>query len=107
MFLFGFFTSVQILVFAICRESASTHVAGTAIALTNMIVMIGGNVFQPLIGKLLDMSWSGTMMDGARLYSSHSYQIALSILPISIFITMILMFFIRETRGELLDPVHH
>ena len=107
MFLFGLLSSVQILVFAVCRESAPLRIAGTAIALTNMIVMIGGNVFQPLVGKLLDMNWSGSFVDGARVYSNSAFEIALMVLPIGIFIAIILMFFIRETHGELQDPVHH
>lgn len=105
MFLFGFLSSVQILVFAICRESAPIRISGTAIALTNMIVMVGGNVFQPLIGKLLDLEWSGMILDGARVYSNYAYELAFMVLPISIFVAIILMFFIRETYGELLEKV--
>lgn len=97
LFVFGVLSSIQILVFAICREISTIKIAGTAIALTNMIVMIGGNIFQPAVGKLLDMQWSGTMVQGARIYSEYAYQVALSILPISILLAIIIMFFMRET----------
>jgi len=103
MFLFGFFSSVQVLVFAVCRESSPIRVAGTAIALTNMVVMLGGNVFQPVIGKLLDMTWSGTIVNGARVYSNTAYELALTVLPISILLAIVIMFFIRETHGQLLE----
>jgi sugar phosphate permease len=98
LFCFGFFSSAQILIFAICHEASSLKVAGTAIALTNMIVMIGGNVFQPLIGRLLDQDWVGAMKHGARVYPLHAYHMALSVLPICFFAAIILMFFIRETN---------
>lgn len=101
LFLFGFLSSVQILVFAICREVTHFKIAGTAIALTNMLVMLGGNLFQPVIGKLLDMGWTGAMVEGTRLYSVSGYQMALSVLPIGIVIAIVLTIFVRETHGEI------
>lgn len=97
MFLFGLFSSAQILVFAVCHEASGMKIAGTAIALTNMIVMIGGNIFQPVIGKLLDMGWNQHLVDGARMYSAYDYQMALSVLPVSIFISIIITMLVRET----------
>lgn len=101
LFAFGVVSSVQILVFSICRETTSIKIAGTAIALTNMFVMVGGNFFQPVIGKFLDMGWSGEMMEGARVYSAHAYQMALSVIPVCIFLAIISTFFIRETYGKI------
>jgi sugar phosphate permease len=99
LLLFGVLSSVQILVFAICHEASKMKVAGTAIALTNMIVMIGGNVFQPLIGKLLDLEWKDTLIGGARVYPIYAYQVALSVIPICLVIAaLITIFFIRETH---------
>jgi sugar phosphate permease len=97
LFLFGFFSSVQILVFAICHEASKMKMAGTAIALTNMIVMIGGNIYQPVIGKLLDMGWVNDLAQGARVYPTHAYQVALSVVPIGIVVAIIVTLFIRET----------
>lgn len=101
LFLFGFLSSGQVLVFAVCREVTHFKIAGTAIALTNMLVMLGGNLFQPVIGKLLDMGWSGTLIDGTRIYSVSTYQAALSVIPVSILIAIILLFFVKETHGEI------
>lgn len=94
---FGILSSVQILVFSICREITSLKITGTAVALTNMFVMIGGNIFQPVIGKLLDMKWGGTLVEGARVYSQSDYRSALIVLPVSILISILITFFIRET----------
>lgn len=100
LFLFGLLSSVQILIFAIAHESTSIKLAGTTIALTNMMVMIGGNVFQPVIGKLLDLEWTGAMAEGVRMYSPHAYQFALSVMPIGILLSIVITFFIRETHAE-------
>jgi sugar phosphate permease len=103
LFLFGLASSVQILVFVIARESACIQITATAIAITNAIVMMGGNVFQPMVGKFLDMSWNGAMIDGVRIYSQSAYQFALSIMPIGILLAVIIMFFIRETHAQLTE----
>jgi sugar phosphate permease len=101
LFTFGLASSAQILVFAIAREAAHMRITGTAIALTNFIVMVGGNVFQPFVGKLLDMRWTGVMTDGVRIYSPEAYQFALSIMPIGIALAIVIAFFIRETHAEI------
>jgi hypothetical protein len=96
LFGFGLFCSAQIVVFAISHEASQMKIAGTAIALTNMVVMVGGNIFQPVIGKLLDYGWTGALVDGARVYPIQAYQTALSVLPIGIFIALIIAFFSKE-----------
>ncbi|MDR3492205.1 MAG: MFS transporter [Gammaproteobacteria bacterium] len=101
LFIFGFLSSVQILIFAIAHEASQMKIAGTVIALTNMVVMVGGSIFQPVIGKLLDMEWTGVMLDGGRVYPTHAYQLALSVIPVSILIAIIVTFFIRETHCAL------
>jgi sugar phosphate permease len=98
LFFLGIFSSAQILVFAIGHEISQMKIAGTAIALTNMIVMLSGLIFQPLIGKFLDWGWTGTMLDGARVYPIEAYQMSLCVIPISIFIAGIVTLFIRETH---------
>lgn len=97
IFLFGFFSSVQIVCFAVGRENNPTHVAATAVAFTNLLIMLGGMVFQPLVGKLLDIGWLGQIAKGVRIYSAADYQHALLIIPIFIFIGILLAFKIRET----------
>jgi sugar phosphate permease len=100
LFAFGLLSSAQILVFAVCHETTSIKITATAIALTNTFVMVGGNLFQPTIGKLLDMCWTGTMVDGVRVYSPAAYQFALSVMPIGIFLSIIILFFLRETYAK-------
>jgi len=102
LFIFGFFSSVQILVFAIAREMTPIKISGTAIGLVNMLVMIGGIVFPPAIGKILDMNWAGTMIDGARVYSSHAYTLAMSLLPLGMLIGLLFTLCMRETHCEII-----
>lgn len=110
MFVLGLFYSAQAIVFAVGRELSPNEAAGTAIAITNMIVMIGAMFLQPLVGRLLD--WSLLMHQSGlkqstlavdsmkQLYTVADYQFALSILPIGIVIAAILICFIKETHAH-------
>lgn len=102
-FMLGFVASTQVIVFAIGREVSPPHIAGTAISFTNMLTMIGGALFQPFLGWLLDVNWHGGMMQGIRIYSASDYTIALTVLPLGLLITIALTFFLKETYCELVS----
>lgn len=96
-FLYGMFASAQVLAFAIAREISPKTLTGTALASTNMIVMLGGFLV-PVIGWILDLCWQGTMAGGVQVYSLANFQVALSLLPIGLVISAVLSFFLKETH---------
>jgi sugar phosphate permease len=110
MFLLGLLYSAQAIVFAVGRELSPGEAAGTAMAATNMIVMLGAMFLQPLVGHLLDFSLSAHMGDvgttGAalqnmqKLYTVDDYRFALSIIPMGIVIAALLTFFLKETHAH-------
>ena len=110
MFLLGVLYSAQSIVFAVGRELSPGEAAGTAMAITNMIVMLGAMLLQPLVGRLLDFSLiahqgdtsaTGPAVDNVlKLYTLGDYQFALSIIPIGIVIAAILTFFLKETHAH-------
>lgn len=109
IFLLGLFYSAQAIVFAVGRELSPGEAAGTAMALTNMIVMLGAMLLQPLVGYLLDFSYSlrnGSSISTAlvvenvhKLYTMADYRVALAFIPIGMFIAALLTFFLRETHA--------
>ncbi|OGV34942.1 MAG: MFS transporter [Legionellales bacterium RIFCSPHIGHO2_12_FULL_35_11] len=110
MFVLGLLYSCQAIVFAIGRELSPNEAAGTAFAVTNMLVMLGAMFLQPLVGKMLDYSFISrtppAVLEGlskqnvSLLYSAADYKFAISIIPIGIVIAAILTFFIKETYAE-------
>lgn len=96
LFFFGFFSSAEIICFAIGRENCPEHMAGAAVSFINMIVMFGGAIFQPLFGKLLDMGWGGLMVDGVRIFDADVYRHALMIIPVCVFTSAILSLYIKD-----------
>jgi MFS family permease len=77
-FLIGFFGSVQIVGFALVRENHPAGVSGTAIGFVNGMVTGAGALFQPLVGFLLDLTWTGQTALGARVYEPEAYRLALT-----------------------------
>ncbi|MGQ3892775.1 MFS transporter [Legionella sp. CNM-4043-24] len=113
MFVLGLFYSAQCIVFAVGRELSPNEAAGTAMAMTNMVVMLGAMFLQPLVGRLLDFSLSMHATQAAtalvpaggfeQLYTADDYQFALSIIPVGIIIAAILTFFLKETHADAPD----
>ncbi|MDX2164093.1 MAG: MFS transporter [Gammaproteobacteria bacterium] len=100
LFLFGVFSSVETLVFAIGREISPSEVSGTAIAFINMLVMVGGVIFQPLIGYMLDMKWDGTKLHNVPVYTLSNYHFALFAVPAGFIVALALLFVIPETHAD-------
>lgn len=110
MFVLGLLYSAQCIVFAVGREVSPNEAAGTAMAMTNMLVMLGAMFLQPMVGKLLDFSLASHMANIPlqdvpvdklhQLYTADDYQFALSIIPIGIIIAAILTFFLKETYAN-------
>ena len=104
LIIFGVFYGAQVIVFAIGHEIGSNRLAGTAIATTNMFVMMGGAILQPLVGSLLDKHWiisNGAVLHGTREYSLADYNYALTALPICLCASAVITLFIRETGCRL------
>ncbi|WP_035919080.1 MFS transporter [Legionella fairfieldensis] len=99
LFLYGVFSATEIIVFIMAKENSGAKLSGTVFAAVNMIVTLGGVVFQPLVGKLLDAFGDSGIVAGEHIYTVADYQIALSVLPLSLLIVTILAFFMKDFRS--------
>lgn len=100
LFLFGLFSSIEVVCFAVGRETSPQNVSGAAVSFINFLVMLSGLAFQPLVGKLLDMHWMGQMVDGVRVYGTSAYQMALVVVPIASLIGVFLSFVLKESFDQ-------
>ena len=98
LFLYGVFSGSELIVFIMAKENSGAQLSGTVFAATNMIVTLGGVIYQPLVGKLLDTFNNSSMVNGEHIYTVLDYQLALSILPISLLLVIILAFFLKDPR---------
>ena len=97
LFVFGFAISSYALSFTMIREIVSPKLAASAVGFMNAFNALFGAFSDPLTGKLLDVTWDGKMVDGARFFSLESYEFALAALPIYLIISLLILFFVRET----------
>ncbi len=99
LFLYGLFSGTELIVFIMAKENSGAQLSGTVFAATNMIVTLGGVIFQPLVGKLLDTFGDSGLVNGEHIYTVVDYQVALSILPISLLLVTIAAFFLKDYRA--------
>lgn len=103
LFLFGFCTGAFMLGFAVGREINRVALAGTVIALINTGDAIFGAYTEPLIGKFLDLGWTGKIVHGVHYFTVQNYHHAFLLLPCYLLVASILVFFVKETHGKSLE----
>jgi MFS family permease len=97
-FLIGAGGSAMTVSFGSVRELNAADHRSTSLGLMNMCIVGSGAVMQPLIGWLLDLNWSGELLDGARIYSAEAWRSAfLSLLAVNA-MALLAGLFLRETR---------
>lgn len=101
MFTFGFFISFFLICFSIIREVNGLLLAATAIGFMNSFDALIGGVSDPLLGYLLDLGWGNKTKHGVMTYSLQDYHFAMSLLPLFLLASLILLFFTKETHCKL------
>lgn len=99
-FLFGFCQSSHALNFVNAKEANHRHSAGTAIAFTNMALIIGGALLQPAIGIVLDVLRHGAILHGTATFSPHIFHIALLLIPLSQIIALCIALFGLQDKKQ-------
>ena len=104
-FIAGLCCGAHPLCFALGKETNPPEMAGTAVAVTNMFIMLGGMVFPPIVGRLLDMHTQSSLVNGLHVYTASDYTFALNIVPAGIVLGVILSMFLKETHSGAKKPV--
>jgi sugar phosphate permease len=98
LFLFGFGASGFFICFSVIREIHPFIFSATVLGFMNTFDSLCEAVTEPFVGRLLDLSWTGSLREGVRVFSLHDYRLGLSVLPIYLATALVLLFFIRETH---------
>lgn len=101
MFVFGFFSSGFLPSYALIREINSPKICGSVVGFMNTLNNVGGALFPPIVGFVLDRYWSGQMQNGLRIYSLNDYHLALSILLLGMVVALLLVPLLPETYCRL------
>lgn len=104
LFLFGFCISSFLLCFTMIREIHLPLLAATAIGFMNAFDALFGAFSDPLAGKLLDLWWDGTLVEGARVFSLTAYRVALLIVPLYLVVALMTLWGVKETHCKPTEP---
>jgi MFS family permease len=96
--LIGLATGGPVTGFAFIKESVPPSLAGTAMGVYNMGMMIATPILQPLIGWILDLTWAGRIQDGVRIYDLYSYKAGFSVMLAWSILSCLMISFTKETH---------
>jgi MFS family permease len=88
-----------VLTWPIGREVNPPHLAGVAVAVTNLGGFLGAALSQGPFGAVLDARWTGVMADGARVYPLTAYRLAFGLCALFMLAAAAVALLLRETRG--------
>ena len=97
----GFFTS-----FAMIRELFPLFLVATVLGIMNTFDSVCEALFEPFVGALLDVTWSGELHNGIHQFSLAGYHTALLVLPLSLVLAMVMLLFIKETHCHTFEDGH-
>ncbi|MCH9633953.1 MAG: putative glucarate transporter [Chlamydiae bacterium] len=102
LFGLGLAACSQILTFAVIKDTNKPSILATAMGFNNMAVVLGGAIFQPLVGMILNWSSKSTPISQQNpVYTMHEFRNALIIMPICYLICFIVTtFFLKETHCQ-------
>ncbi len=95
----GFFSASMILGFALAKENNPAESSGVALGLINTFVVGSGAILQPVVGVLLDYTWSGQTSGGVRIFDVEAFQVSMAILPLICLLSFGSAFYIREPNS--------
>ncbi len=94
----GFSGGAVIIGFAFSKESVPPHLAGTIGGVINTGQMIAAPILQPVIGWILDLTWKGSWIQGARVYEVDSFKIGFTVMLAWSLLSCVMVSLTRETH---------
>lgn len=99
LFTFGFCLGTYMLVFSAGRAVNPPHLTATIVAMINMGDVLTG-LSEPVIGKILDLSWDGRIVNGVHYFSIANYHLALALLPAFLILSTLILLTIKGSIQE-------
>lgn len=94
----------QTVSFAVVKDNNPNKYVGTASGFNNLSVLLGGAIFQPVVGFILHNSHSLKIVNNVHIYTVESYQKALFVMPLCYLTSLIIVLFLLKeshpARGE-------
>ena len=96
----SFATGCVIIGFALGKESVSPRFLGTIAGAVTMGNMIGPNILQPAVGRVLEMQWTGKVANGVHVHGLPEFQTAFLMLVGWSMLAIVLLSLTTETHNQ-------
>ena len=96
-FLLGFFTSTQVISYALVAESSSPVMTATAVSVISILTQGGYLIYQNVFSSLLTQYGGMQLINDVPVYLLEAYQYAATILPLGLIVAFVLLFGLKET----------
>lgn len=103
LFLNGLGSGSMPLCFTVARSHQPAHLAASTFGFANMLVIGLAAVVQPLIGTIMDATWTGGMEGGSRVYELGSHHAGLAVLPAAVSLALVLSVRLRAPENGTTD----
>ena len=98
LFMLGFGAGGQTVSFAVVKDNIPEHLVGTASGFNNLSVLLGGAIFQPLVGVILHHTGTWHLVHHVPVYTIESYQRALLLMPCCFLASLLLAIGMKESH---------
>jgi len=95
--LMGLMTASFTLTWACAKEVNPPALSGMSTSVTNMGGFLMGALLQPAVGKIMDLRWDGTLLNGVRIYTPEDYRWGLLLIAAAAWFGALMAWRIRET----------
>lgn len=95
--LIGFTTSSQVLSYPTIAEINPPYLTSTAVSIDSLCIMSSGFIVPPLFGYLMEHTGTHSLVGDVTVYSAHSFNCAMLLIPAAFILALISSLFIRET----------
>ncbi len=100
----GLGSGVVVLSYAMAGDLSSAASRGSAYAFANMLMILSGAIFQPVVGWLLDLNWSGSTSNGARVYDVGAFETAFLTVPVTYIAGLVMILLSRYDEPNASRP---
>lgn len=98
LYLFGVGVGAYMLTFTMGTSLHAIALAATVVAILNTGDGILSAFAEPFVGKLLDLQWNGTVVNGVHHFNVHAYHVAFMVLPIFLLLAVMFLFPLRKVK---------
>lgn len=102
LFLFGFSVGAYMLNFTLGKELNNLALAATVIAFLNTGDAILSGFAEPFVGRVLDLFWDGSVVNGVHHFNVHAYHVAFCVLPIFLVLASVSLLGLKDAEKKVL-----